>query len=162
MKRSPGYSLIEIMMVVTIMGIMSLVGPQLMVQLQTFYLQTTARSEIQRDARATVDVINRFLRQAKYRTSIIDSPASQGPYSRLRFTHVDGRQFEYSQTGNQLVQKVDTKQTVLTHNLMYLAFTFPRSDYPRLVSVSITMQKQTYKSQKKVLELTVQKIRVMN
>ena len=157
-----GYTLVELMMVVAIVGTISMIGPRLMVQMQNFYLLTSARGEIQRDARASIEVVNRFLRQAQYRTIIIDSPANQGPFSRLRFTHIDGRSFEYSQTGNELIQKVGSKQTVLTHNLMYLAFTFPRSDYPRLVSVSITMQKQTYKSQKKVLELTVQKIRVMN
>ena len=162
MRRCRGYSLIEIMMVVAIVGVIALIGPQLMIQLQNFYLQTTARAEIQRDARSTVDVINRFLRQAKYRTIIIDSPANQGPFSRIRFTHIDGRSVEFSQTGNQLTQKVAGVTTILSRNLMYLAFTFPRSDYPRLVSVSITMSKQTYKSQIKALELTVQKIRVMN
>ncbi|MBI3298083.1 MAG: prepilin-type N-terminal cleavage/methylation domain-containing protein [Elusimicrobia bacterium] len=162
MNSERGYSLVEIMLVVTIIGVIAMVGPRLMVQLQNFYLQTTARAEIQRDARSTVDVINRFLRQGKYRTIIIDSPATQGPYSRIRFTHVDGRNFEFSQSGSKLLQKVDGVTTTLSRNLMYLAFTFPRSDYPRLVSVSITMQKSTYKGEKRALELTVQKIRVMN
>lgn len=162
MKGTRGYSLVELMMVVTIMGIIGMVGPQLMIQMQNFYMQTTARGEIQRDARATVDVINRMIRQGKYRTIIIDSPANQGPFSRIRFVHIDGRNVEFSQSGAKLVQKVDGTTTVLSRNLMYLAFTFPRSDYPRLVSVSITMQKATYKGQKKALELTVQKIRVMN
>lgn len=162
MSAERGYSLIELMMVVAIVGVIAMVGPNLMIQMQNFYLLTTARTEIQRDARSSIDNINRFLRQAKYRSIIIDSPSGQGPYSRIRFTHIDGRSFEFSQTGTSLIQKVDGKATTLSPNLMYLAFSFPRSDYPRLVSVSITMQKQTYKSQKKALELTVQKIRVMN
>jgi prepilin-type N-terminal cleavage/methylation domain-containing protein len=163
MRRLPrGYSLVELMMVVAIVGSIAMIGPRLMIQLQNFYLLTTARGEIQRDARASIEVVNRFLRQARYRTIIIDSAAGQGPYSRIRFTHIDGRTFQYRQEGSSLIQGVNGVESVLTRNLVYIAFTFPRSDYPRLVSVSMTMGKKTYLEQVKELELTVQKIRVMN
>jgi hypothetical protein len=89
-------------------------------------------------------------------------PGRQGPYSRIRFTHIDGRTFQYRQEGNTLIQGVNGVESVLTRNLVYIAFTFPRSDYPRLVSVSMTMGKKTYLENIKELELTVQKIRVMN
>lgn len=157
-----GYTLVELMMVVAILGAIAMIGPRLMVQLQNFYLLTSARGDIQRDARASIEVINRFLRQAQYRSIIIDSVSGQGPYSRLRFKHIDGRNFQYRQEGNALIQGVDGVETTLTRNLVYIAFTFPRSDYPRLVSVSMTMGKKTYLEQIKELELTVQKIRVMN
>lgn len=157
-----GYSFVEMMMAVAIVGAIAMIGPRLMIQLQNFYLLTTARGEIQRDARASIEVINRFLRQAKYRSIIIDAATGQAPYSRIRFQHIDGRNFQYRQEGNRLIQAVDGVETVLTRNLVYIAFTFPRSDYPRLVSVSLTMGKKTYLEQIKELELTVQKIRVMN
>lgn len=160
--RPRGYSLIELMMVVAIVGTISMVGPRLLIQLQNFYLLTNARGEIQRDARASIEIVNRFLRQARYRTIIIDSAAGQGPYSRIRFQHIDGRTFQYRQEGNKLIQGVNGVESVLTRNLVYIAFTFPRSDYPRLVSVSMTMGKKTYLEDIKELELTVQKIRVMN
>lgn len=163
MRRAPrGYTLIELMMVVAIVGAVAMVGPRLMIQLQNFYLLTTARGDIQRDARASIEIVNRFLRQARYRTIIIDSAAGQGPYSRIRFQHIDGRNFQYRQQGNRLIQGVNGVESVLTRNLVYIAFTFPRSDYPRLVSVSMTMGKKTYLEDIKELELTVQKIRVMN
>lgn len=162
MRGRRGYSLVELLMVVAIIGAIAMVGPRLMIQLQNFYLLTTARAEIQRDARATIDVINRFLRQAKWATIIIDTPSGEGPYSRIRFTMIDGRSVQFYQDGQKLYQVLDTTTTVITRNLVYLAFTFPRSDYPRLVSVSITMGKNTYKGQRKELELTVQKIRIMN
>lgn len=157
-----GYSLLEMMVVVTIVGVIAMVGPRLMIQLQNFYLLTIARSEIQRDARATIDIINRFLRQAKYRTIIIDTPSGEGPYSRIRFTMIGDRAVQFYQDGQKLMQVVNGVTTVVSRNIVYLAFTFPRSDYPRLVSVSITMGKSTYKGQRKELELTVQKIRIMN
>lgn len=161
-RRRAGYSLVELMMVVAVIGGLAMVGPRLMIQLQNFYMLTTARSEIQRDARAVLDVINRFIRQGKHRSIIIDTPSGQGPYSRIRFTHIDGRSFSYYQSGSKLMQVVDGSQTMLADNLVYLAFTFPRSDYPKLVSVSITMGKSIYRGQEKHLELTIQKIRVMN
>lgn len=160
--RPRGYSLVELMMVVAIVGTVAMIGPRLMVQLQNFYLLTTARGDIQRDARASIEIVNRFLRQARYRTIIIDSAPGQGPYSRIRFEHIDGRTFQYRQEGNKLIQGVNGVESVLTRNLVYIAFTFPRSDYPRLVSVSMTMGKKTYLENIKELELTVQKIRVMN
>lgn len=150
------------MLVVALVGTLALVGPRLMIKLQEFYLLTTARNDIQRDARAALDNINRFLRQAVYSTIIIDSPSGQGPYSRIRFSHVDERSFEFRQEGKNLIQKVGTNETIIAKNLAYIAFTFPRSDYPKLVSVSMTMSKDTYKGGKKELELTIQKIRVMN
>jgi prepilin-type N-terminal cleavage/methylation domain-containing protein len=162
-KRSQrGYSLVELMMVVAIVGIMAMVGPTLMIQFQNFFLLTTARHEIQRDSRAVIDIINRFLRQAKGKSIVIDTPSGQGPYSRISFTHVDGRAFSFYQSGTDLVQQVGTKTSVLSKNLVYIAFTFPRSDYPYLVNVSVTMGKAIQLGQRKELELTVQKIRIMN
>jgi prepilin-type N-terminal cleavage/methylation domain-containing protein len=161
LKRE-GYSLVEVMLVVAIVGALAMVGPRLLIQLQNFYILTTARNEIQRDARTVLDIVNRFVRQAKWRTIIIDTPSGQGAYSRIRFTHQDGRTFSYYQEGNKFFQSVDGSTTMLADNLVYLAFTFPRSDYPRLVSVSMTMGKDIYRGQQKELELTIQKIRVMN
>lgn len=157
-----GYSLVEVLLVVAVIGTLASIGPTLMISVQNFYLQTTARNEIQRDARATLDIINRNIRQGKYRSIVIDTPTGQGPYSRIRFTHVDGRSVEFRQDGSKLVQKIAGVETNIAQNLEYVAFTFPRSDFPRLVSVSITMGKTSYKGQKKELELTIQKIRVMN
>lgn len=160
--RRRGYSLTEMMLVVAIIGAVAMVAPRLLIQLQNFYLMTTARSEIQRDARAALDIINRFLRQAQYRSIVIDTPSGQGPYSRIRFSHVDGRSFSFYQSGRDLIQESDGKTTTIARNLIYIAFTFPRSDYPRLVSVSVTMGRSIQLGRRKELELTIQKIRVMN
>jgi len=157
-----GYTLVEVMLVVAIMGTLASVGPRMLIQLQNFYMLTTARGEIQRDARASLDIINRFLRQAKSRTIHIDSPSGQGPYSRIRFVHYDDRYISFEQQGSDLIQTIDGNSTTIATNLVYIAFTFPRSDHPKLVSVSITMGKTIYLGQQKELELTIQKIRVMN
>ncbi|MFH1725465.1 MAG: prepilin-type N-terminal cleavage/methylation domain-containing protein [Elusimicrobiota bacterium] len=157
-----GYSLVEAMITVTVIGILAMAGPRLMIQLQNFYLMTTARNEIQRDARVCLDIINRFLRQGKYRTIIVDTPSGQGPYSRIRFDHVDGRRIEFRQQGSKLIQAIGGASTTIASNLSYIAFTFPRSDDPTIISVSMTMAKSIQRGQRKALELTIQKVRVMN
>ena len=65
MTGQKGYTLAELMLVVAILGILFASGPTLLVQVQNFYLMTNARNEIQRDARASLDTVNRFLRQGK-------------------------------------------------------------------------------------------------
>ncbi len=162
LRRRAGYSLVEMLMVVAITGILASVGPLLLTNLENFFLMTTARNDIQRDARVTLDTINRRLRQAVAGTIVIDTPSGQGPYSRIRFRHVDSRYVEFSQSGNTLTQIVGTTQSVLSKNLVYIAFTFPRTDDPSIVSVSLTMGKSIQLGRRKVLELTIQKIRVMN
>lgn len=162
LKRRAGYTLTELMIVVAILGTVSTVGPMLLTQLQNFYLMTTARNDIERDARNSLDLMNRMLRQAVDGTIVIDSPSSQGPYSRIRFKHVDGRYVEFRQNGNQLISVVGTDTSVLSRNLQFIAFTFPRSEDPTIVSVSMTMGKAIQLGRQKVLELTVQQVRIMN
>jgi hypothetical protein len=53
-------------------------------------------------------------------------------------------------------------KSILSKNLVYIAFTFPHTDDPTIVSVSLTMGKSIQLGKKKVLELTIQKVRVMN
>lgn len=160
--REAGYTLTELLMVVAIVGILASVGPLLLSNLQNFYLMTTARNDIQRDARATLDIVNRNLRQAQYRTIVIDTPTSQGAYSRIRFKHIDGRYMEFRQSGANLVMVSSATNSTITKNLVYIAFTYPRTDDPTIISVSMTMGKSIQLGRRKVLELTIQKIRVMN
>lgn len=157
-----GYTLTEMMMVVAIIGILATVGPTMLIQMQNFFLMTSARYEIQRDARTTLDTVNRYMRQAVASTVVMDTPAGQGPFSRIRFKHVDGRYMEFRQEGSKLIQVIDSAQSVVSSNLIYIAFTYPHTDDVSIVSVSITMGKSIQLGRRKVLELTIQKIRVMN
>ena len=157
-----GYTLVEMMMVVAIVGILASVGPTLLIGIQNFFLMTSARFEVQRDARATLDTVNRYMRQAVASTVVIDTPGGQGPYSRVRFKHVDGRYMEFRQNGKELVQVINATNSTITKNLVYIAFTYPRTDDPSIISVSITMGKNIQLGRRKVLELTIQKVRIMN
>lgn len=162
LKNKRGYSLVELLMVVAIIGILSTVAPAMLTGMQNFFLMTSARYEIQRDARTTLDTVNRYMRQAVARTIEMDTPAGQGPFSRIKFRHVDGRYMEFRQSGSKLIQVIGTTESIVSRNLIYIAFTFPHTDDISIVSVSITMGKSIQLGRRKVLELTIQKIRVMN
>jgi hypothetical protein len=56
----------------------------------------------------------------------------------------------------------NTATTVLSRNLVYIAFTFPQTDNPTIVSTAISMGKNIQLGRRKVLELSIQKVRVMN
>ena len=161
-SRRAGFTLIELLMVVAIVGTLALVGPRILINVNNFFLTTTTRNDVQRDARAALDIINRMMRQARYNTIVIETPSGQGPYSRIMFTHIDGRNMTIEQSGSELRMAINGQATVLSKNLVYIAFTFPRTDDPTIVSVSMTMGKNIHLGQRKVLELTIQKIRVMN
>ena len=156
-----GYTLIEMMLVVVIVGAVVFVGPTLFTQLIRFYQLHNAKVEIQRDARACLDLINRFLRQAQSNSVVIDQATGQPPYSRISFTTIEGQNVMFYQKGNTLFQ-VAQSTSAISNNLHYIAFTYPRSDNPGIISVALTMEKNTYQGQFKALELSIQQVRVMD
>ena len=161
MKTRGGYSLIEVMMVVAIVGVIGSIAPQLLIQVTRFFRQNQARTEIQRDAQATFNLIGRNLRQAQAGTIVIDQKTGQPPYSRVAFTRMDGRQLSYYQDGAKLYQ-VSGGTKAITENIRYIAFGHPRTDDGKLLTVTVTLEKATYNQQTKALQLSVQKFRVQN
>ena len=151
----------EELMVIAIIGIIAMVGPNLITQVVRFYQLHQAKVEIQRDARACLDLINRFLRQAQASSVVVDQGANQPPYSRINFTTVQGQKMSFYQSGTALYQ-VAQSTTVISNNLHYIAFTYPRTDDPTIISVALTMEKSTYEGGYKALELSIQKVRIMD
>lgn len=161
MKNRNGYTLMEAMMVITIIGIVVFIGPQFIIHTTRFLQLHTAKIEIQRDARLSLDLINRFLRQAVGSTVAIGQAPGQPPYSRIRFTTFEGQDLIFYQDGTTLY-KVAQSTVVISKNLEFIAFTYPRSDDPTIISVAMTMSKATYQGGSKALELSIEKVRIMN
>ncbi len=157
-----GFTLTEAMVVVAISGVVMAAAAPLLVQMTNFWRQTTARNAIQRDVRVSLDTMNRFLRQAKSATVVLDQAAGQPPYSRVTFTSIQGQTVSFYQTGGTLYMKRDAVVSILSKNLAYIAFTFPKSDDVTLLSVAMTTQASTYLGGRKALQLSIQKVRVMN
>jgi prepilin-type N-terminal cleavage/methylation domain-containing protein len=157
-----GYTLVESLVTLTILVILSVGTVPLLTHLVRFYRLNLAKTEIQRDARTCLSTINRFLRQAQSATVTIDQATGQPPHSRITFTTQGGRTMTYYQQGNFLYQNVGTANTAISRNLRFLGFSYPRSDDPTIISVVVTMEKATYQGQTKALELSIEKVRVMN
>ena len=158
-----GHTLTEAMITVVIVGIVASLAAPLLVQVTNFSRQTNARGIIERDVRASLDMINRFTRQAQSATVVIDSiSSSQPPYSRLTFTSSQGQAVSFYQSGNKLYMSLAGQTSLLTSNLAYIAFTYPRTDDTSLISVAITTQAPTYRGNELALQLSIQKVRIMN
>lgn len=165
-QRRSGYTLMELMMTVAILGVVVTIGSPLMYQATNFWRLTSARYAIQRDVRTSIDMINRFTRQAQSATVVIDRLSGQPPASRItyQYTNASGNNVTMSfyQAGKKLYMSNNGSVTMLSDNLAYIAFTYPRTDDISIISVAMTMQSPTYRGGKKALQLSIQKVRVMN
>lgn len=161
-RAARGYTLTEAMLVVAIVGgIATLVAP-LLINMTNFWRQTSARSDIGKDVRVSLDTINRMLRQAQQSTVVIDQVSGQPPYSRITFTAQSGQTISFYQTGNVLYQKFGSNVSTLSKAVGYIAFSPPQTTDTTIISVAFTAQAATYKGAKKELQLAVQKVRIMN
>ena len=81
-KTRRGYTLMETMMTVAILGIVITTSAPLMYQATNFWKLTSARYAIQRDVRTSIDMINRFTRQAQSATVVIARIIATRPSTR--------------------------------------------------------------------------------
>lgn len=170
MKRrgSAGYTLTEAMLTVAILGIVSTIAGNLMIQAQRYIRLTMARTAIQRDSRAALANINRELRQALAGTVVIDQAAGQPPQSRVTFNRYkpDGttQTVIYYQQGRKLYLQSGSAAAgkPIADGLRYLAFTYPKTDDDAIISVSITFESATVQDATKALQMAVEKVRIMN
>ncbi|MBI5881653.1 MAG: prepilin-type N-terminal cleavage/methylation domain-containing protein [Elusimicrobia bacterium] len=161
-QNRAGYTLVEAMMVVTILGVVAIIGPRLLTGMTQFFNQSLARTDIQRDIRVALDTMNRTIRQASAATVTVSQDTGQPPYSKVSFTTVDGKSVTYKQSGRKLLQVVGSAQTVLVNSIEYLAFTYPQTDENTVVSISVTLQKKTFSGRSTALQMAITKVRVMN
>lgn len=161
MKRK-AFTLVEIMVTVAIIGIIFAVGPATLKNLQRFFLQNSARGEIQAEIRVIMDNMDRAIRQADSDTVTVSQDTGQPPYSKISFTTTDGRAITYKQSGRKLIQIVGANTKTLSTNVYYMAFTYPRTDLSTVVSISITLQKATFEGRTTAIQMAITKVRIMN
>lgn len=163
-RARAGYTLAEVMVVVAILGILSNVGARLFLNTNRFFIMTNAKTELQTQARGIMYIVGRNLHQAQSATIVIDRLNSSQPfYSRISFQKIQGGStVSYYQQGTNFVQAIGTNITVLSKDIQYLSFTFPRSDDMTIVSVSMTLQKSIYQGQTKALHMASERVQVMN
>lgn len=158
-----GFTLTEALMAAAILGVIATILPTLFIQVTRFIRLSEARAEIQRDVRQALEQINRNLRESSAATLVIDKVSGQPPCSRIAFTGVDGKTYKFYQSGKTLFMEAQGQGAkALTKSLRYIAFTYPRTDDNRILSVSITTEKATYAGATKALQLSIEKVRIMN
>lgn len=167
--RIKGVTLTELMISVAIMGLLVSIVGTFMVKGVSFFRLSRARGEIQRDARVSVDLINRNLRQGQALTvNLTRYNSDQPPLSMIEFTHINGTSFRFYQLGDKFYMatmpsgEVTWREKKMADNLRNLAFTYPQSDDSNIVSTSLCFEKATYRGETKALQLSVEKIRIMN
>lgn len=102
LRKKSGFSLVELLTVIAIIGIIVTVTPVLFIKAYQFIRLSVVRYELQRDGRTAMEVLSRRLRKARANSLLIDQlgpaadPANllpngsvqQPPYSRIRFQQV--------------------------------------------------------------------------
>jgi len=158
-----GFTLVEAMLTVAIVGILFAVGAVLLKQTNRYFLTVKSRTQLQSEARSILYVITRELRQAQSVTIVIDRMSSSQPYySRITFVKQQGTAMTFQQNGNQLQQQWDGHTEILSNNVRYLAFTLPHSDDLAVISVALTLQIPTYSGHAETVSMASEQVQVMN
>lgn len=161
--RRRGVTLIEMMIVVGIVSALFMVAAPILNQANKQFIMTRTKLELQQEARGVMYVVTRSMRQAQRDSiTITRANANQPFFSKITYTTETGRAMAFQQEGKILYQLISGNKRVLSRNLNYLAFTFPRSDEMGIISVSVTLRKNIYEGRSKALHMASEKVRVMN
>jgi len=168
-RRRKGVTLMELMIVVGIVSTLFAVAAPIILQANRQFIMIRTKMELQQEARAIMYTLTRSLRQAQKDTIILSRANTNQPfYSKIQFTteqstsSVVSNTFVFQQEGTVLYQLFGSNKRVLSKNLSYLAFSFPRSDDMSMISVSLTLQKNIYEGRTKALHMASEKVHVMN
>jgi len=161
-RKTVGFTLIEVTVAVAIMSVVMMTGPSILTSVTRFTRLSTARLETQRSAQNSLDRINRDLRQAVSNSIVITQETGQPYYSSIAFSTVDNRSLKYYQSGQNLYCVANGSTGTVAEGLTYVAFAYPRTDDPGIISVSLTFQKSTYQGGSKALQMAIENVRVMN
>ncbi|OGR82699.1 MAG: hypothetical protein A2901_08300 [Elusimicrobia bacterium RIFCSPLOWO2_01_FULL_54_10] len=166
-NSNKGMTLVEAMVTITVLAIIAALGPSVLTNMFRYWTLSNARSNVQRDARNAMDLVNRNLRQATATSVTISQRPSQPPYSWIQFT-IDkgtgpslGNYGVYQEGRNLMFMSQGTTATV-AENLRYLGFSYPRTDNSGIISLSMTFEEATFAGYSKALQLSIEKVRVMN
>ncbi|OGR53363.1 MAG: hypothetical protein A3I11_05945 [Elusimicrobia bacterium RIFCSPLOWO2_02_FULL_39_32] len=165
--ESKGFTVPELMITVAIVGIMIVVGATILLNLVRYWRVQVARANVQQNSRSALDLVNRTLRQASASTVLVSQRTNQPPYSWITFSIDKGTgpalgDYGFYQEGKNLRYMKDGSTTTIAENLRYLAFSYPRTDDSGIISVSLTFEEATYSGYTKALQLSIEKVRVMN
>lgn len=156
-----GYTLLEIMLAVAILGLVTALTPRLLTTTQQFFSQVFARADVQRDLRVSVDQMKHAIRQASAASISVAQDSGELPLSKITFSMPDGTPVTFELKSRRLLRTVGARTAVLARNVEFLAFTFPQTDDNTVLSIAMTVKKKTYTGST-ALHASVANVRVMN
>ena len=144
--------------------IISIIGAMLTVLfskwVRVWYLSKT-NSEIQADARASIEVMDRNLRQAAASSVVIDRyDANQPPYSRVSFLKFS-QPIIYYQSGRNLYY-VSTSTRIISRSLDCVQFVYPSTLNNKVLNIAAAFEKKTYGTYRRAFQLSIQTVNIMN
>jgi prepilin-type N-terminal cleavage/methylation domain-containing protein len=160
--RRAGYTLLETMLTVAIVGMLFAIGAKVMLQANNYFVFSKTKGDLQGQARSAMYIMTRELRQAVSSSIVLDQYPGQPFYSRITFNKLDGTTTQFAQHGTSLWLIKGIHVDTMTTHVEYMAFTFPRSDDMTILSVSMTLQEVTYDNKTKALHMASEQVQVMN
>ncbi|OGS22769.1 MAG: hypothetical protein A2252_10615 [Elusimicrobia bacterium RIFOXYA2_FULL_39_19] len=164
-SRIIGLTLIELMVVTMIIGIIMLGVQTFFGNGLRFFKIQQSKMETQRDARRCLSLLNRKLRESKSTTIIVSRiDSTQPPCSSIYFQTVKDEQFRFFQSGTKLymadLNRGATQQ--IAENLRHITYCYPMLSNDKIISISICFEKYSKSPDVKSLQLSVEKVRIMN
>jgi prepilin-type N-terminal cleavage/methylation domain-containing protein len=143
MEKQKGFTLIELMVVVALLGILGYGIVTFFRNTFRTWWQTSQQIDAQQKARTAMDEMTRFIRQARPVTTIaVGKQIGEDDNTMITFTHIDGRQFQYYKSGDSLQRVVDgTTTDLVPEDLASVYFVLDSTTSPTRVDIStLTVQ----------------------
>jgi len=117
--RKNGFTLIELIIVITIIGIIASVVGYILLGAVDAWTFKAKRNDLLWDARLAINRMLREIREIKNLTSVTTASSSQ-----FRFTNINDKSITYSLSGNNLNRTKDGIANILAQNVSSLSFSY--------------------------------------
>lgn len=128
MLKKQGFSIIEFIVVIIILGILSGVGINFMLEVGRARLFQWQRKEISESAKIAIDRMSREIRRINSKTSVYTATSSA-----FRFIDIDSSDVTYDLSGSSLRRNQGGTINVLADNVSALTFTYYNSSGAAIV-----------------------------
>lgn len=160
-----GVTITELMIAVGIILLIAGIASLIYVRGYRQWRQQSIQTEVQQQARISLDNIVRNLQEAKASTITISYYTGQSPvlyYSKITFENVNGDNFEYYQSGIKLHQKKNGREYQITNNIKNLYFYYPDTGRSDLIGISVTIEKAAYEGTLRTVQLIGKAVQIRN
>lgn len=163
LRRSPGYTLVELSIALAAIGLLTIVSSRLIVLSWRACRADQSWVEVQRDGRTALNFIESTLRTARPGSVVLGRESvSEPPYSRIEFTDTAGQAVRIYQSGGSLYVNKGASAHRLSRDIDTLFFLYPDSSQEDLLGVSLCLAKSSYQGNKRSYFHTVQRIRLIS